>query len=344
MRLEQGMTLVEMMVAIVITVIISAAAFTILTNTSKALRANEQTVDTQQNVRIAMELLSRDIKMAGFGAPGATVGNCTYSIMPNDQAAGAADTGSDSVQLLVPKTNRTGTNRWTLASATTANGAANITLQAGAVADMTSSGLVNNSYISINGAYTAKVTSVPASGDTLTVAVPAPIWFPADAPVYLLQCIRYQVVANPTICLSNAPCLTRGVAGVTTGPNAEAPIVEGIEELQLAYACDGCVAAINGGNPDRIIDNQGGGAGFDQADFLSTNAWTTAPMTPDKIQLVQVSLVASQPKGDIGMGEGVTSAIGSGAMVVSPDRTLAADPTHRRRLLTKTVETRNLGF
>ena len=129
-----------------------------------------------------------------------------------------------------------------------------------------------------------------------------------------------------------------------TGPNAEAPIVEGVEELQLAYACDGCVGAINGGVPNRVIDNQGGASGFDQADFISNNAWNTAPMTPDKIQLVQVSLVARQPKTDLGMGETAAATLGSGAVVVSQDRSLAADSNHRRRLLTKTIETRNVGL
>jgi type IV pilus assembly protein PilW len=342
MNHDQGFTLIETMVAMSITVIISAAAFTILTTTNKALRANEQIVDTQQNVRIAMELLSRDIKMAGFGNPGVAIGNCTYPIMPNDKKVTGVDDGPDSVQLLVPTTKASGTAPWQLQNATSANGAPQITLKAGAVADMVSSGLANGSYISINGAYTGLVTAVGTN--TIDVAVPAPIWFPPDAPVYLLQCIRYQVITSPTVCGSSEPCLTRGVAGVTTGPNAEAPIVEGIEELQLAYGCDGCVATINGGNPDRVIDNQGGAAGFDQADFVSDNTWTTAPMTPDKIKLVQVSLVAHQPKADVGMGEGVTTPVGSGVTVVSPDRTLAADPTHRRRLLTKTIETRNVGF
>ena len=341
---ERGFTLVELMVALVIGGIITAAAFTILTTTSKAVRANEQTVDTQQNVRIAMELLSRDIKMAGFGSPGVAIGNCTYPIMPSDKTVGAVDNGPDSVQLLVPTGKSTGTGRWTLQSATTPSGAAQITLQAGAVADMVSSGLANGSYISVNGAHTATVNSFSPGFDTINIAIPAPIWFPVDAQVYLLQCIRYQVVTNSAICGTIEPCLTRGVAGVTTGPNAEAPIVEGIEELQLAYACDGCVAAINGGVADRVIDNQAGGSGFDQADFISNNAWGTAPMTPNKIQLVQVSLVARQPKADLGMGETPGATIGSGAVVVSPDRSLAADSNHRRRLLTKTIETRNVGL
>lgn len=341
---EQGFTLIEVMVAVVIAAIIAAAAFTILTTTTKSVRANEQTINTQQNVRIAMELLSRDIKMAGFGSPGIPIGNCTYPIMPSDQTVGAVDSGPDSVQLLVPTGKATGTNRWTLQNATTSSGAVQITMRAGAVADMVSSGLANGSYISVNGAHTATVNNFSAGSNTIDIAIPAPIWFPADAPVYLLQCIRYQVVSNPAICGGNEPCLTRGVAGVATGPSAEAPIVEGIEELQLAYACDGCVAAINGGVPDRVIDNQGGASGFDQADFVSNNAWNTAPMTPDKIQLVQLSLVARQPKGDLGLGETANATVGSGALVVSADRTLPANTNHRRRLLTKTIETRNVGL
>ena len=340
---EGGFTLIEVMIAVVITAVISAAAFTILTTTNKSLRANEQTVDTQQNVRIAMELMSRDIKMAGFGNPGVAIGNCTYPIMPSDNTPGGADTGSDSVQLLVPTTKATGT-LWQLQNATVSSGATQITLKAGAVADMVASGLATGSYVSVNGAHTAVVNTLSAGSNTIDIAIPAPIWFPVDAQVYLLQCIRYQVVTNPATCGSSEPCLTRGVAGVTVGPSAEAPIVEGIEEIQLAYACDGCVAAINGGVPDRVIDNQGGAAGFDQADFVSDGVWTAAPRTPDKIQLVQLSLVARQPKADLGMGETTQATIGSQSLVISPDRTLAADSNHRRRVLTKTIETRNVGL
>jgi len=161
--------------------------------------------------------------------------------------------------------------------------------------------------------------------------------------VYLLQCIRYQVVTNAAVCGSSEPCLTRGIAGATTGPNAEAPIVEGIEELQLSYACDGCIATINGGNPDRVIDNQGGSAGFDQADFVSNSLWATPPMTPDKIKLFRIDLVASQSSADLGFGETVQAKIGSGGLAVSPDRTLSVNANHRRRMLTKTIDTRNVG-
>jgi hypothetical protein len=66
-------------------------------------------------------------------------------------------------------------------------------------------------------------------------------------------------------------------------------------------------------------------------------------MTPDKIKLVQISLVASQPRSDGGFGETLQAKIGSGGLVVSPDHTLAANADHRRRMLTKTIDIRNIG-
>lgn len=347
---QSGVTLVELMIGLAVGSLVVAAAFSTLTMSQKAYRANEQVVDMQQNVRMAMELLSRDVKLAGFGSPGVPVGNCTSAIVPADQNPGGADTGPDSVQLLVPTTRSSGDNRWTLRAKTASTGITQLLLQTGgdgAVKDMEKSGLTIGSYISIGGSATAKVTGYDASAQTINVSIPPPLWFQQDDPIYLLQCIRYQVVSAPDpgdLCLGKAPCLTRGVAGAT-GPSAEAPIAEGIEDLQLAYACDGCVATINSGIPDRIIDDQTPFNGkFDQNDFLSDGSWAAGIRTPDKIQLVQIALVARQSKEDHGFGDVTTAVVGSGTMQVTPDHTVPADPNHRRRVLRKTVETRNVGF
>ncbi len=340
---DHGFTLIELMVAVIVGLVVVAAGFTILTSTNKAVQANEQTADTQQNVRIAMELLARDIKQAGFGMTG-PVGNCLFSIMPDDNIKTGPDNGPDSVQLLVPTTRSSGSNRWTLFS-NTSIGFSQLTLQAGAVTDMQASGMGVGSLISLNGAATAVVSGLDAGASTITVSppIPPPVWFRMNTQVYLLQCIRYRVSWNAAECLGSTPCLMRGVAG-GVGPAAEAPIVEGIEDLQLSYACDGCVTAINSGIPDRVIDNQGGSLGFDQADFVSNSLWNVPPLTPDKIQLVQIALVSRQRAVDRGFGEGSQGIGGAPAMQVTPDHLLPPAPQYRRRMLVKTVETRNVGL
>mgnify|MGYP001795235769 FL=1 len=80
---ERGFTLVELMISIVISSVIVAAGYTVLTTTHRATISNERAVGTQQNIREAMELIARDIKQAGFGMPlapntpvGGTASNC----------------------------------------------------------------------------------------------------------------------------------------------------------------------------------------------------------------------------------------------------------------------------
>lgn len=347
LAMEQGVTLIELMVGIVVALVVVVAGFTILTTSQKSTVANDQTVETQQNVRIAMDLLSRDIKHAGFGMTG-PVGACATAIVPLDHTPAGADTGPDSIRLLVP----IGTSiapAWTLASAvggTVSAGFNSVTLTSGAVANMTTEagGSLTGAIVSIAGVATTTVTSV--GGDTINFApIPPPVAFPGGMPVYLLQCVTYSIGTTTAACGGNSPCLLRN--GVS--------VADGIEDIQFAYACDGCVTAVNGGVADRVIDNQGGAAGFDQADFLTNNAWNVAPLTADKIRLVQITVVARQATGDQGLGEG------RGAMTLSPTALQVSDHNHsaglfvagdyaalnppysnyRRRVVTRTVETRN---
>ena len=361
-RLNQhGATLVELMAGLVIATVTITAGFMALTGSEKAAHINDQTVQIQQNARVAMELVSRDLKVAGFGVIG-PVGFCNTAIVPADNNPAGADTGADSVSMVVPTTSNVAP-LWTLAAQ--AVGAFNtITLQTGAVAEMTTAGLAVNGMISIGGTVSTSVTGI--AGDTLTLGstIGAPAVFPAGTPVFLLQCITYQVIRpgdpNVAACGGNAPCLVRGVApnaaaprDCNTLPNTCVAIAEGIEDLQVAYACDGCNALANGGVADRIIDDQGAvNNTFEASDFISNNNWTTAPLTPDTIRLVRVNIVARQTRNDQGFGEGRTPAVSTTAPLVVEDHNPSADIGYnattyaqlRRRLLTRTVQNRNLGL
>jgi type IV pilus assembly protein PilW len=361
---ERGVTLVELMAGIVVTLVVVAAGFTALNTTNKAARANDQTVDTQQNVRVAMEVIARDIKLAGFGMTG-QVGACALAgapqaIVPADNSPGGADAGPDSISLVVPTTSEIAP-LWTLAN-TVGPGFNQITLQAGAVANMVAAGLnpaqPTTAQISINGTVTATVATI--SGDTLTLstAIAPPATFLAGTPVYLLQCVTYQVIRPPdnnAVCGGNAPCLVRGITAAlncNVAASPCAPITDGIEDIQFAYACDGCNASVNGGVADGVVDDQNASGTFDQADFITNSSWTLAPLTPDKIRLVQVNVVARQTVADQGLGEGRTAMTATAAPLVISDHNHAADATYdpatypqfRRRVLTRTVQTRNVGL
>lgn len=368
LRRQEGVTLIEMVTAILVGTVIVAAGFAVLTSTSKAVRANDQTVDLQQNIRVAMTLLARDIKVAGFGMVGqvgaCAVGGAPAAIVPQDNTPGGADAGPDAISLVVPTTSSVAP-LWTLAVVAGAPGGAGfnqITLQPGAVAAMQAAGLVVNSAISINGTVTATVGAINTGANTLTLtsAVAAPAVFPVGAQVHLLQCMTYQVILPPDnngVCMGSAPCLVRGVAGVGLNCDVAAspcfPIVDGVEDLQLAYACDGCSAAVNGGVADKEIDDLDASGGFSQGDFWTNSTWAVPPLTPATIRLVQVNLVARQTATDQGFGDGgnTPGTFTDGPIVIS-DHNPANDAGYnavvytqqRRRVLTRTIETRNLGL
>jgi type IV pilus assembly protein PilW len=270
----------------------------------------------------------------------AAVGGCAFAVVPGDNTPGGADTGPDSVSLVVPTTS-TVNPLWTLSTQVTGGPAATaLTLQAGAGASMTASGFAAAPFalpqpISIGGTVSATATAL--AGDVLTVSSPinSPAVFPVGTAIHWLQCITYDIVratdANAaTLCSGNPPCLRRG--GVA--------IAEGIEDLQLAYACDGCAGAV----PDGVVDDQNASSTFDTADFISNSTWTLAPLTPDTIRMVRVNIVARQLRADPDWR--------STQPVVVEDHNPTSDAGYsqqtyqqlRRRVLTRTIQLRNFGL
>jgi len=68
-RTDRGFSLVELMVAMTITLIVSAAIYGLLTSGSNAFRREPELADRQQNIRVAMDLVARDVFNAGAGLP-----------------------------------------------------------------------------------------------------------------------------------------------------------------------------------------------------------------------------------------------------------------------------------
>jgi type IV pilus assembly protein PilW len=250
---------------------------------------------------------------------------------------------------------------------------ADVVLQTGAVAAAGTDGFLvapyANPVISIAGFHTGTVSTT--STDTLTlsaqVKLPKEAIMPTGMQVYWLKCIMYKVIhasSNATteqpLCGGTLPCLVRGTPPcltTQTGP-ACVPVVDGIEDLQLSYACDGCV-----GTEDGVIDDQAGGTAnaFDANDFVSNNAWNSGAFLPKTIRMVQVSVVSRQVGTTLG-----SESVGGAKAQFSPTPLVVQDHNHAsgvfaagdlstgaaqgaysqimRRVLNRTVQLKNMGL
>jgi len=79
-RVNHGFTLIELMVSIAIGLIAMAAVATTFTSQTRAYSAQEQINQMEQNLRGALDIMTREIKMAGYKPNGGTVnGVVSYS-------------------------------------------------------------------------------------------------------------------------------------------------------------------------------------------------------------------------------------------------------------------------
>ncbi len=398
---QKGFTLTEIMVATMMTTAIIAAGFGALVVSQKTTRITGQVGSTQATARNALDMITADLKLAGFGMRGlaTSVGGCHINgtpsaLVPGDNNPLGADIGPDTISMVVPMTNSVALvgPLWQVfvpvapgtigglktpiasipmpANATTAMGNAIPGGGGGGAA------LVGMS-VSIGGVAGSTIQAVNAGGLTLNPAIPDPAAFGTGTQVYLLQCITYQVIPPPdnlNLCQGTAPCLVRGaVPALLVGPGGPPncnqvnsgciPIMDGVEDLQLAYACDGCDPRVNSGRPDLQPDDLNQSNQFDQADFITNRNWfgTAGPygtfMTPRTVRLVQVTIVARQTRADQGMGEGQSTPMHSTTFPVISDHNhanglfalgdnssaaqQAAYFQFRRRILTRTIELRN---
>lgn len=395
---QNGFTLAEVMVATMMTAAIVAAGFGALVVSQKTTRITGQVGSTQATARNALDMITADLKLAGFGMRGLTntVGGChingtPYALVPGDNNPLGADTGPDTISMVVPMTNSITAvgPLWQVfapAAPKTIGGLqtpiVNIPMPANATTAMGNAipgggAALLGMPVSIGGMAGSTIQAVAPGGLTLNPAIPAPAAFGTGTQVYLLQCITYQVIPPPdnlNLCQGNAPCLVRGaVPAVLVGPGGPPncnqvnsgciPIMDGVEDLQLAYACDGCDPRVNNGTPDLQPDDLNLSNNFDQADFITDRNWfgTAGPygsfMTPRTIRLVQVNIVARQTRADQGMGEAQSTPVHTTTFPIISDHNHAnglfalGDTTppdeqskyfqFRRRILTRTIELRN---
>lgn len=93
-KTESGFSLIELMVAMTVSLIVCGAIYGLISGAKNAFRREPELSDRQQNTRIAMAMIEQDIQAAGIGLPGFVQAFTTG-------LDGVGPNGEDSLEIIV---------------------------------------------------------------------------------------------------------------------------------------------------------------------------------------------------------------------------------------------------
>ena len=215
---NKGVTLIELLIALGISSILVAALYRTFIGQQKNYGVQERVADMQQNVRVAINRMMREIRMAGFGNVGDVlsqvggVNGFTDVIIPN--ANGLTMVGGFRQMSTLAANAAGGQNKITLANATDAS---------------QFDGAIHH-YISIGGLESNTVQK--RTGADLTLNQPLRVTHPVGTPVFKIHAITYGIRDD-----SGTPVLFRNLYSNTTSSQRET-VAENIENVQFEYFDD----------------------------------------------------------------------------------------------------------
>jgi prepilin-type N-terminal cleavage/methylation domain-containing protein len=196
LRKQNGVTLIELVIALVISTFLTAAIYRTFVGQQKTYITQEQVVDVQQNIRFTMGNIMKEIRMIGFG-------NFTLPKIVN--------AGAD-----------------TLTFRLAADAGSTLTAEGGigqtqiVVSSLT--GFVVNAVISIGGVESNVISAINMGTKTVTLTFGLGYKHVVGTPLYLVSMIAYRVAV-----VNGISVLQRDDGG------GFQTIADGIEALSFAY-------------------------------------------------------------------------------------------------------------
>ncbi len=211
---EYGFTLVELLVGLVLTVIILSTAVKLLISQRKAFSVQEQVSEMQQYIRSAMDIMTREIRMAGCMVTGTstirTSGTSTITFL--------GDIDSDIAATLVTNAN------------------AGTTVVFVSLTPDSNYSIASTDYIYISDGNRTEVTPSDSSASHL-VGEPDPI--------YLSSGLLYSYIAgSTTVRTVENVTFSHDTANLKIYRNSQ-PLAENIEFISLTYGTNTVTGATN---------------------------------------------------------------------------------------------------
>ena len=355
MKNEKGFSMIELLIAIAMAAGVAMAGYAIFSSSGWSQKIQEDVAEAQQNIRIAADRLSKDIRVAGFGLPDPPFSLC-FNVGDNDTSCDGDDipltapitvvnstTGFDTITLLgveeeemwldvdgdCSNTDTNQNNNCNLPDVddpTTSHPTGSLTLNvtgddSDAIDKLFSGGAFNNNkrYISIGGTYFATLSNAVDAGmrATLTIQTPATGLDRAYRDGTPVYIIR---VVRYTINTALTGCsATNPCLAREDFASTNEVLAENIEDMQFAYGID--------------VDPRDGR--IDYTGAYAAAAFQNSPADPSSIIAVRMSIVARTRNQDPRGGTNVS------ARPALEDFAAGAADGFRRRTLTKIIRLRN---
>ncbi len=291
-RAQSGFSLIEIMIAITLSLLLIAGVLQIFLSTRATFRMQDGLSRVQESGRFAVEMMSRDIRMAGYAGCG-KLENIKLNVIADDAPAFAGLQDA-----LIGIDSATG---WAAAPANWINTTDAITVQRASEGDIRLTGnlAADNANIQMNGnrygfeaddllfitdcqsADLFRATNVSNSGGTVTIAHAEnrnssnrlSKLYQEDATVMAFLSQTYFVGTNP----AGEPALFVVINGA-----APQELVDGIQDMQITYGVDT--------NDDRMVDAyQEAGAVADWTQVMSARVAVLA-QSAENVQADTVNL------------------------------------------------------
>ena len=217
---NDGLTLIELMVAMIICTILVAGAYRTFAYQQKTYTIQENVVDVQQNVRLAIGQIGREIRMSGFGGVARilpiqfgtlTINNIINPDTPVPGALTIVEAGSEAASLTTPAARPD--SQIIVSTLTDSQG--NVLYDTNA-----------KRYLSIDGLECHEIASIDSHTKTITLKDNLLYRHDVNTPVFVVRAITYQVVTQDGI-----PSLIRNE---NTGQGGQ-PEADNIETIQFQY-------------------------------------------------------------------------------------------------------------
>jgi len=375
-RRQRGLTLVELMVALVIAGLVTSSSFVFFAGQRRVYDAQMKVLGVQQNLWAATDTLSRFVRAAGTGMIG-----CVNSTDPTPTGTTAPQTGLRAFYSGAPGTVTRLAPIWitngasgapdsiTVAFGTGTFGsfsdmALGASVQAATDAVVTPAGLTSafrpgefgllldtgglpaGPPLGDRGCTLFQITGIDGAGNTLQHASTS-AWNPPGAVAGLVP-FDYVGGASPKAGIRNfgtlnwvrfsidssgpAPRLMMTRLDGLAGPTTPQVLADGIEDLQIAYACD--VTPVDA--PDGVL-SEGTDAATKAADEWTYNAnGDVPPAACVRPQAVRLTIIARTTDSDDNLAGATTN-----AKPAAEDGAAGVKDNFRHRVLSTVVAPRN---